>query len=81
MFAGIFDAQFTNRFHDNNLEFITNFTHKRRDLFHQTVDGAFVARLQQCGDRQGGDGTVGVRYEAFHVVVAFRYTGRVDWVG
>ena len=65
------------RLNDDNFKLVRNFTDERRNLLHEPVHGALRARLQQRGDRQGGNGPVRVRDEVLQVQVAGRDGGRV----
>lgn len=53
-----------------HLKLIWYFWHEGRDLFHESVHAALTPCLQQGGDGEGSDATVGVSDEVFQVQVA-----------
>jgi hypothetical protein len=75
--GGELDAQRAHRLHHHHLELVGQLRHEAADLLEQPLHRRLVARLEQGGDGQGGDGAVGVGDERLHVDVAPRHRQRV----
>mmetsp|Transcript_28203 Transcript_28203/g.48326 ORF Transcript_28203/g.48326 Transcript_28203/m.48326 type:complete len:630 (+) Transcript_28203:255-2144(+) len=67
---GVLEAQLADGLHHDNLEFVADLVHEGGDLLHQTVHTVLSAGLQQRGDGESRDGSVGVRDQQLHVIVA-----------
>mmetsp|Transcript_6058 Transcript_6058/g.24078 ORF Transcript_6058/g.24078 Transcript_6058/m.24078 type:complete len:485 (-) Transcript_6058:662-2116(-) len=63
-------TQFPHGLDDHDLELVLDVAHEVGDLLEQPVDARLVARLEQRGDGERGDGAVLVRDERLHVDVA-----------
>ena len=64
------DAQRPDRLDDHNLELIGQLADKVANLLHQPVDGTLISGLEQCCDREGGDGPVAICDERLHLDVS-----------
>mmetsp|Transcript_17527 Transcript_17527/g.59197 ORF Transcript_17527/g.59197 Transcript_17527/m.59197 type:complete len:218 (+) Transcript_17527:1638-2291(+) len=69
----VLEAKLADGRHDDDLELVCNFVHKRRDLLHQAVHRGLAARLEERGDRKRRNRPVLVGDERLHVVVAFHH--------